>query len=254
MRPDDPWSRVDYRRLIAWPQRIEREWPFLSERLESGPSRRVLDLGSGTGEHSRYMAAHGFDVTGIDQSPAMLARAREEPLSPNLRFIEGDITDVASLVDVPAGGAICLGNTLPHLDDAALSRLARGLAVALAPGAPFVFQVLNYERIRARGIRNLPLNFRKDDDRTETVFVRLIEPVDERTVIFTPTTLRYAPAEEPPVSVITARSTRLRAWTWPELRDTFHQAGFQRVDVVGGFDGSAYEPHDSSDVLGIAVR
>lgn len=254
MKPEDPWSRVDYRRLIAWPQRIEREWPFLSARLEAAPSKRVLDLGSGTGEHSRHMASQGYEVVGIDASPAMLSRAADEPLPPNLRFIEGDIVDVASLVDVPAGAAICLGNTLPHLDDAALSRLARGLAVALVPGAPFVFQVLNYERIRARGIRHLPLNFRKDDSGGETVFLRLIEPQVDNTVIFTPTTLRYAPAEDPPVTVMTSRSTRLRAWTWPELRDTFINAGFQRVAVVGGFDGSAYDPLDSPDVLGIAVR
>jgi len=254
MNPEDPWSRVDYRRLIAWPQRIEREWPFLSARLESAPSMRVLDLGCGTGEHSRHLASHGYDVVGIDASPAMLARAGDEPLPPNLHFIEGDIADVASLVDVPAGAAICLGNTLPHLDDAALARLARGLAAALIPGAPFVFQVLNYERIRAHGIRSLPLNFRKDDSGGETVFLRLIEPQEGNTVIFTPTTLRYAPVEDPPVRVVTARSTRLRAWTWPELHDAFISAGFQRVEVVGGFDGSAYVPFESPDVLGIAVR
>ena len=27
-KPDDPYSRVDYRRLIAWPERIRREAPF----------------------------------------------------------------------------------------------------------------------------------------------------------------------------------------------------------------------------------
>ena len=95
MQPDDPWSRVDYRRLIAWPERIAREWPFLERTLADAGRGLVLDLGSGTGEHSRHLAAHGFDVVGIDGSPSMLAKAAEAPLPPNLRFVAGDIVDVA---------------------------------------------------------------------------------------------------------------------------------------------------------------
>jgi 2-polyprenyl-3-methyl-5-hydroxy-6-metoxy-1,4-benzoquinol methylase len=75
--PDDPYSRVDYRRFVAWPQRIEREWPFLQKVLGSAPSRRVLDLGCGTGEHARFLATKGFSVVGIDASESMLAKARE---------------------------------------------------------------------------------------------------------------------------------------------------------------------------------
>ena len=68
MEPSDPFSRVEYRRLIAWPQRIEREWPLISRVLETGPSRRVLDLGCGPGKHSRRLAAEGFEVLGLDAS------------------------------------------------------------------------------------------------------------------------------------------------------------------------------------------
>lgn len=42
-RADDPYSRVDYRRMVRWPERIEREWPFLRRAL--GSRGRVLDLG-----------------------------------------------------------------------------------------------------------------------------------------------------------------------------------------------------------------
>ena len=36
--------------------------------LDPAPSRRVLDLESGTGEHARIVAAKGFEVVGIDAS------------------------------------------------------------------------------------------------------------------------------------------------------------------------------------------
>ncbi len=254
MKPDDPWARVDYRRLIAWPERLEREWPFLERVLKSAPGRRVIDLGAGTGEHSRRIAEAGYEVAGIDSSDAMLEKAAEPPLPGNLRFVRGDIADLQRLVQSPADAAICLGNTLPHLEDDAMAKLAGGLASVLSAGAPFVAQVLNYERIRVRKIRHLPLNFRPGDEGFETIFLRLMSPVSDGHVIFSPTTLRYAPAGAPSVEVMSTRSVRLRAWTWPELRAVFERAGFDCTDVFGGFDGSPYRPDESSDVLAVMRR
>jgi SAM-dependent methyltransferase len=254
VKPDDPWSRVDYRRLIAWPARLEREWPFLERVLESAPGRRVLDLGAGTGEHSRRIAEAGFEVVGIDSSEAMLEKAAEPPLPGNVRFVRGDIADIQRLVQSPADAAICLGNTLPHLEDDAMAKLAGGLAGVLSPGAPLVAQMLNYERIRARTVRHLPLNFRPGEDGSETIFLRVMSGVSDGHVIFSPTTLRYAPDEDPPVEVTATRSVRLRAWTWPELRAVFERAGFDCSNVYGGFDGTPYRPDESSDVLAVMRR
>jgi SAM-dependent methyltransferase len=255
MQPDDPWSRVDYRRLIAWPQRIEREWPFLERVLSSAPAKRVLDLGSGTGEHSRQLAANGFDVLGIEASGSMLEKAREAPLPPNLRFTQGDIADLASLAGGHAGGAICLGNTLPHLDEPAMRRLTTGLADVLVPGGSFVFQILNYERILAKRVRHLPVNIRDDGDGGEIVFLRLMDPrPEDGTVLFTPTTLSYRPEQDPPIAVTSARTVKLRAWTWPELRPILAQAGFSVVQAFGGFDSVPYDPGKSADLVVVARR
>jgi SAM-dependent methyltransferase len=252
--PADHWSRVDYRRLIAWPERMRREWPFIEATLGAQRPGLVLDLGCGTGEHSRELASHGFDVIGIDSSPAMLARAADRPVPPNLRFVEGELPDVASLVDRPARGAICLGNTMPHLDDAAMGRFSRALATVLEPGAPFLFQVLNYERIRAARVRHLPLNFVKDDDGSEVIFLRLMDTRDNGTVVFSPTTLRYRPDAEAPVEVLSTRSVTLRAWTWEELRAILHEAGFSAVEAYGGYDRKPFDPVQSPDIVGIARR
>jgi SAM-dependent methyltransferase len=257
MKPEDPWSRVDYRRLIAWPERIEREWPFVERALGGAPSRTLLDLGCGTGEHSRFLASKGFDVVGIDASEAMLRTAAEAPSPPNLRFVHGDIADVASLMaGTAAGAAICFGNTLPHLHDEALARFATGLARVLLPGAPFLLQVLNYQRIRSSTLRHLPLNFRPPaaGDTGETIFLRLMQPREDGTVVFTPTTLRYRPEEDPPVEVMSTRSVRLRAWTAEELKERFAAAGFGGFQAYGGFDGGGYDPGGSTDVLALLQR
>ncbi len=251
----DPYSRVEYRRLIAWPQRIRREWPLLDKVLSSGPVRRVLDLGCGTGEHSRFLAANGFEVVGIDASKSMLAKALEEPLPPNLRFVAGDISRLDELDDdlgSDFGGAICLGNTLPHLKTReALDGLARGLRRRLAAGAPALLQLLNYERIFEQQVRHLPLNFRPGDD-GQLVFLRLMEPQKDGRVLFFPTTLELVPGGDPPVTVISSRRVELYGWRWSELEPIL-AAEFDRREVYGAFDGSQWTAGESHDLI-VVVR
>ena len=245
----DPYSRLDYRRLIAWPQRIEREAPLLEKILSSGPSRRVLDLGCGPGEHSRWLAAHGFEVVGVDASESMLDAAREAPAPENLRFVLGDLRNLEEVVDGSFGGAICLGNTLPHLrTEEDLARVAAGLRSRLLPGAPFLLQILNYDRIFAKNERALPVNFRPDPE-GELVFLRLMEPREDGTVLFFPTTLLLRPGHQPPIEVKHAREVELRGWKRREVEAVLERAGFRDFTAWGGFDGSAWEETESRDLI-----
>lgn len=256
--PTDPYSRLHYRRVIAWPQRIERERGLLEEVLGSGPTRRVLDLGCGTGEHSRFLSAQGFEVVGLDRSEAMLEEARRDPLPENLRFVEVDLGRLDELAPENLGGAfggaICLGNTLPHLTERdELVRMSAGLRRLLLPGAPLVLQIVNYERIFARRERHLPLNLRPDEDgEGEIVFLRLLELHDDGFVTFCPTTLRFRPEAEPVVEVISSRSVRLRGWRRGEIEEILAAAGFAERELLGGFDRRAYDPEGSPDLLLVA--
>jgi glycine/sarcosine N-methyltransferase len=251
MQPDDPYSRVDYRRLVAWPERIEREWPFLSRVL--GRPGRVLDLGSGTGEHSRFLASKGFAVVGVDSSPSMLSKAREAPLPANLAFVEGDIADVERLTSGEFDGAICLGNTLPHVRTRRdLGRFFVGLRARLKRGAPLLLQVLNYEKVIAGGQRYLPINFRRDEEEGEIVFLRLMTPRPDGTVVFTPTTLRYRPGGEPAVEVVTARNVELTGWRRGDLVDLLDLAGFGRRELFGTVGEARFDPATSTDLVIVA--
>jgi 2-polyprenyl-3-methyl-5-hydroxy-6-metoxy-1,4-benzoquinol methylase len=50
-------------------------WPRLVE-IGLRPGARALDLGSGVGTNSFYLAKHGYDVTGVDISYQMVTAAR----------------------------------------------------------------------------------------------------------------------------------------------------------------------------------
>ncbi len=250
--PPDPYSRVDYRRFVAWPQRIEREWPFLSRILSSAPLRRVLDLGCGTGEHARFLASQGFTVVAVDSSQSMLAKARETPVPAGVEFIEGDIGDVAALTSGPFGAALCLGNTLPHLrEPEALMRLLKGVRGRFAPGAPLVVQILNYEKIFLQNQRALPLNV-KSDAGEETVFLRLMQPRPDGSVVFTPSTLRYRPDGDPPLEVVASRNVLLRGWRAPELRAALTEAGFPDQATYGTVGDTPYVASNSPDFVVVA--
>jgi SAM-dependent methyltransferase len=249
--PNDPYSRLSYRRLIAWPARIQREAPFLREVLASAPSKRLLDLGCGTGEHARFLQAEGFDVTGVDASEAQLAQAREA--GPGPEFVKGDLSDLGAAVTGPFGAAISLGNSLPHLHEEEMSSFLDYLARLLLPGAPVLFQVLNYDRILDARVTSLPLNVREDEGE-RVVFLRLMDPRPDGTVLFNPTTLRWRPGEEPPVEVVTGKNVLLKGWRRAELEAALGAAGF-RVEVV--FGGMRREPWDaaaSSDTVVLARR
>lgn len=76
---------------------VERAgWHALFRRhLKDGRGRSVLDLASGTGVISHLLHDIGFDVTGLDFSEAMLARARAKAhlRKAPIRFMLGDAED-----------------------------------------------------------------------------------------------------------------------------------------------------------------
>lgn len=246
---DDKYSRIDYRRLIAWPQRIQREAPLLAEVLGSGPSRRILDLGSGTGEHARYLVSQGFEVVGVDSSESMIDKARDQPLPAGLELHHADIREIETVAKGVFGGAICLGNTLPHLAEPGdLGRLFGGLRRLLEPTAPLLIQVLNYHRIFTQQVRHLPVNFRQDEE-GEIVFLRLMKLQTDGGVLFFPSTLRLRPGQDPPLEIVAAKEVHLRGWRYAEVETALDECGFSERTLLGSFDGSPFEPDDSADLI-----
>lgn len=109
---------------------------------------RVIDLGCGSGIWAEALAAAGYDVLGVDLSPAMITMARK-------RVPSGEF-QVASFLDVdfPACTAVtAMGEVLNYLFDprnrlAALKRLFRRVHRALEPGGLFIFDVAGPQRQR----------------------------------------------------------------------------------------------------------
>ena len=68
---------------------------FAAHMREAGG--RACDMGCGPGHVARYLRERGFEVSGVDLSPAMVERARG--LTPGVEFRRGDMM----ALDSPAG-------------------------------------------------------------------------------------------------------------------------------------------------------
>ena len=249
-RPDDPYSRVNYRRLIAW------EGPFLLSLLDRAPERSVIDLGCGTGEHVAFFAEADARAVGLDRSESMIKAARDHEAAGKGRFVLGDALEARAALgnESPFGLAICLGNMLPHLlDDTDLARFLASAHDILRPGGLLLIQLLNYEGILATGKRHLPVNVRPGEDGKEIVFLRLISPGTAGRVLFFPTTLELDPDSDEPLSITMSRRVELRAWSRADLAPAFAAAGFDAV-FHGDMAGGAFVLEDSADLLVVATR
>jgi SAM-dependent methyltransferase len=110
----------------------------LLERLGvTGPAGTGLavDLGCGSGFQSIGLARVGYRVLAIDFSERLLAELRDRARGLPVEAIAGDIRDVARLVPSGVELAVCMGDTLSHLEqEAEVERVLQDLAGRLAPG------------------------------------------------------------------------------------------------------------------------
>ncbi|WP_329001570.1 class I SAM-dependent methyltransferase [Kribbella sp. NBC_00709] len=102
-------------------------------------TRKVVDLGCGTGLLTRSLAAPGRVVIGVDPSPTMLGYARRRPGADAVTWIEGDFSAVEQTHD--ADLVISTGNTIMHISNQA--EVFSTLAGALRPGGVISFESRN---------------------------------------------------------------------------------------------------------------
>ena len=132
--------------MTDWESRLAAEGPFLKSVLEGVGARRVLDAACGSGGHALWLARQGYEVTGADVSPVMIALAQQKAAADGLGvpFVVSDLANLQASTVYDA--VLCLGNSLPHLltqDD--LVAALRGMAGVLRPGGVLVLQNLNYD-------------------------------------------------------------------------------------------------------------
>jgi ubiquinone/menaquinone biosynthesis C-methylase UbiE len=155
-RPDQPPLSVEFDAPRKDPRAGYREWsstydaggnplialeePVVQDLLSAFPPGKALDAACGTGRHTRFLAARGHQVIGVDPSPEMLTVARAKV--PAAEFRAGDFSRLP-LDDRSVDVAVC-SLALTHVRDlrpamAELARVVRpGGGLVLSDAHPFL--------------------------------------------------------------------------------------------------------------------
>jgi SAM-dependent methyltransferase len=230
--------------------------PFWADlaREKGGP---VLELGCGSGRVLFHLAREGFDVCGIDSSPAMLASARrrlalQPAIAARVSLQEEDFTRLRVNSAFPL--ILLPFNTFAHLTESAAIRAAlEGIAAHLSPGGLAVMALPNPIPIFGSPAEGLVLErtFR-DESRNVTVQQFSSLRVD-RTAQLGSITWLYDEIAADGTVTRTPTETTLRYFFPNELSVWLQSAGLTPVHVWGDYDRSTFE-EDSPALIVAAGR
>src|SRR6516165_6232565 len=103
------------------------------------PGALAVDLGCGSGFQSIALARLGYRVLAVDFSRRLLDELTDRTRGLAVEAIAGDIRDVARLVPEGVELAVCMGDTLAHLErEADIDRVFQGAATRLVAGGRLV--------------------------------------------------------------------------------------------------------------------
>jgi ubiquinone/menaquinone biosynthesis C-methylase UbiE len=170
-----------YDLFASWDNRMRRERRFFKYILDMNRVNTVLDCFCGTGFHVALLSEMGFEVEGIDISPDMVRRARE-----NLkrRGFEAQVRpgDVKALgTGKKYDCVLSMGNSLPHEFGGNVSLALMKMYGALNPGGTCVIHMENFDRLYEDGDRFIPSVFKRNEDGTD-VFIFAIDYYSEKVV------------------------------------------------------------------------
>ncbi len=242
---------ADYDRFVDWPARLARELPFLEAQFQAHGVRRVLDAACGTGQHVLALARRGYEAAGADLSAPMIEQARAHTAAAGLpaRFAVAGLGELARAFPQPFDALLCLGNSLPHLlEPAAVQAALADFAAALRPGGVLVIQNRNYDRVWPARERFMPLQTAHEDDR-EWLFFRFMD-YHQATLTFNVVTLERSGA----AWTYRVGSTELRPIFAAELQAWLPAAGLCNTALYGSYEGTAFDPQASGDLIAVAVR
>lgn len=102
----------------------------------------ILDVGSGTGHHVNMLASQGYKVTGIDNSPAMVRKAKAN--YPKYNFMQGDVTRAEQFKPSSYTHILCLYFSIYYFKDKL--QFFKNCMSWLKPGGYLVVHIVDREK------------------------------------------------------------------------------------------------------------
>ena len=199
--------------------------------------KTILDVGAATGNLTAYLSSQGYEVTAIDLSERLIAKAAEKGITVQQ-------LNMLAIDELPTfDNIVCIGNTLPHLDSKASVQLFLKKAYGqLTQGGKLVLQLVNFEKYFAQRqgdyLGSLPLIA---NDKVK--FERFYYLNSEGRIIFR-TILDDTIENEELLQPIFA----------DELSQWLTQIGFKVINLYGNFKKDPFDKEKSMALIIIAEK
>ena len=199
--------------------------------------KTILDVGAATGNLTAYLSSQGYEVTAIDLSERLIAKAAEKGVTVQQ-------LNMLAIDELPAfDNIVCIGNTLPHLDSKTSVQLFLQKAYRqLTQGGKLVLQLVNFQKYFAQQqgdyLGNLPLI---ENDKVK--FERYYYLNEEGKIRFK-TILDDTIKNEELLQPIFA----------DQLTEWLTQIGFQAINLYGNFKKDPFDKEKSMALIVTAVK
>jgi cyclopropane fatty-acyl-phospholipid synthase-like methyltransferase len=224
------WS-LDVKQM-SWVEQTPREVDFIVAALDLHEGERVLDLACGYGRHALELARRGYEVVGVDLTPAYIDDARQtaeaEGLS-NASFICADLRDVSFDAEF---------DVVLNLADGAIGYLESDeenlkifdlVAASLVSGGRHLMGVCSGDHARAQFPR---LNWEMGD---QALSLAAFEwEAETSRMLYRAYTFPYGEVLEKPSPGALAGYTRL--YTIDEIREIMFERGMVVRQTYGAYD------------------
>jgi len=140
----------------------------------SSNAKNILEVGSATGKYIKSLENDGFNAVGLEYDRIFMSYP--------YNIIIGDMHFLPFKPSM-FGTVVCIGNTLAHAKNSTeVQKILYQSFSLLSPGGSLIVQTVNYDRIFAHNIKELPLI------ETESLrFERYYEYNNEKTLFFNAT-------------------------------------------------------------------
>jgi 2-polyprenyl-3-methyl-5-hydroxy-6-metoxy-1,4-benzoquinol methylase len=221
----------------SFTQGTEGEVAFIQKEIGCDKSKRILDVGCGTGRHSIELAKLGYKITGIDLSPAQIKRAKEKAdeagVDVDFHIMDARQLSYSSQFDLVI--MLCEGGFTLMENDEMNYQILQNAGRALKNGGKLIFTTLNALFPLYHDVKNFIESHANESHMVDEVF-NLITFRESSSLEFT---------DDAGIKKTIQCSERF--YTPSEITWYLKTLGFKKIDIFGSRLG-AYSRNDKLTV------
>lgn len=215
----------------------EEQVKFLLEVLGK-PPKSVLDIACGTGGYSLEMARRDYHVTAVDLDAEMINSLSNKALKEGqkVNFLQADMLNISDIILEKFNLVFCIGNSIVHLENLLqIKEFLKNSAKLIDNSGSLVLQIINFDRIILKDIKNLPTI---EDKNIGLVFERNYNYDKSVNKIYFNTKLSVD-------GKVFENEIPLYPLLQEDLTEAVAEAGFKKVKLFGDFNGNDFDKYNS---------